>query len=37
MASLGFKTVEEMVGRSDMLDMDQEVMKVNPKVSLARK
>jgi glutamate synthase (NADPH/NADH) len=33
MAHMGFKTVEEMVGRADMLEVDQEVVQNNPKLS----
>ena len=32
MASLGFRTMEEMVGRADMLDQDHDAVKANPKV-----
>eukprot|EP00798_Chlamydomonas_sp_ICE-L_P026060 gene26060-11762_t len=32
MASLGFRTINEMVGRSDMMAMDKEVINANPKL-----
>lgn len=35
MASMGFRTVNEMVGRSDMLEHDPEVIAANPKVRAA--
>jgi len=31
MASLGFRTLDEMVGRADMLEMDRETIEANPK------
>ena len=30
---MGFRTVNEMVGRADMLEVDQEVVKANPKLA----
>lgn len=32
MASMGFRRMDDMVGRSDMLEQDPEVAKANPKV-----
>ena len=33
MAEMGFRTVEEMVGRADMLEIDQDVIDSNPKLA----
>lgn len=34
MASLGFRKIDDMVGRADMLEMDPEVVAASPKVCL---
>lgn len=33
MAQMGFKTVDEMVGRADMLEPDADVLNSNPKLT----
>lgn len=33
MASMGFRTMDEMVGRADMLEQDMELTKSNPKAA----
>ena len=33
MAPMGFRTLEEMVGRADMLELDTDVVAANPKLA----
>lgn len=33
MATMGFRTLEEMVGRADMLELDTDVVAANPKLA----